>query len=315
MPKKVIIDCDPGIDDAVALCLSLFDPRLEVLGITAVEGNVVAWQSSRNVQAIVDQLDPPRFPRIGTATPTDAAPATDMRHLHGENGLGNIEFPVSQLHHQHPSEKILCDAIRGAPGEVTVICLGPLSNLARAFQRDPGLSRLIDQVIISGGSLDCLGNVTPVAEFNMFFDPNAARAIFRSPTTKIMIPLEVTERVRLNLDLVDQLPDEKSRAGRLLRQLVPFAFRAYRQQLGQESICLQDVITLVAAMHPELFSLQELEGDVETMGELTRGVTVFDRRRNAPNHTALAVATDVDVAAVTDCILRGLAEAGRATAA
>ncbi|MCH5373471.1 MAG: nucleoside hydrolase [Planctomycetes bacterium] len=313
MSKKVVIDCDPGIDDAVALCMALFDPRLEVLGVTAVEGNVSANRASLNVQTVVDQLDPPRYPRLGAATPLEAAPAIDMRHLHGENGLGNVDFAVSQLHHQHPSEKIICDEVRAAPEQVTLVCLGPLSNLARAFQRDPGLPLVVDQIIISGGSMHCLGNVTPVAEFNIFYDPLAARSVFRAPTTKILIPLEITQQVRLNLDLVEQLPDETSRAGRLLRRVVPFAFRAFRQILGQESICLQDVVALVAALHPELFVIQEMEGDVETTGELTRGVTVFDRRGNSPVRSAIGVATEVDVAGVTDCVLRGLAEAGRST--
>jgi inosine-uridine nucleoside N-ribohydrolase len=313
MPKKVIIDCDPGIDDAVALCLALFDPRLEVLGVTAVEGNISAERASLNVQTVIDQLDPPRYPRVGAATPLEAAPALDMRHLHGENGLANVDFAVSQLHHQHPSEKILCDELRAAPEQVTLICMGPLSNLARAFRRDPSLPLLIDQVIISGGTAQCVGNVTPVAEFNMFYDPVSARTVFRSPITKILIPLEVTQQVPFTLDLVEHLPASSTRAGRLLRRLVPFAFRAYRQHLGQESMFLQDAVALVAALHPELFVLREMEGDVETIGELTRGVTVFDRRRYSLTRSTTAVATEVDVAAVTDCILRGLAEAGRAT--
>lgn len=313
MAKKVIIDCDPGIDDAVALCLALFDPRLEVLGVTAVEGNVGAERASLNVQTIVDQLDPPRYPRLGTATPLESAPAADMRQLHGENGLANVAFAVSQLQHQHLSEKIICDEVRAAPEQVTLICLGPLSNLSRAFRRDPGLPLVIDQLIISGGAFHCLGNVTPVAEFNMFYDPLSARAVFRSATTKILIPLEVTQQVRVTLDIVEHLPPETTRAGRLLRRLIPFAFRAYRQHLGQESIFLQDAVALTAALHPELFVLQEVEGDVETTGELTRGVTVFDRRRHSTVRSTTAVATEVDAAAVTDCILRGLAEAGRAT--
>jgi inosine-uridine nucleoside N-ribohydrolase len=291
----------------------LFDPRLEVLGVTAVEGNVSADRASLNVQTVVDQLDPPRYPRLGAATALEPAPAIDMRHLHGDNGLGNADFPVSQLHHQHPSEKILCDEIRSAPEQVTLLCLGPLSNLSRAFQRDPSLAQAIDQVIIAGGSADCRGDVTPLAEFNVFYDPPAARAVFRSLTTKILIPLEITQQVRLNLDLLEQLPDDSTRAGRLLRRVVPFAFRAYRQLLGRENICLQSVVTLAATLHPELFTIQEMEGDVEIAGELTRGVTVFDRRGLHPPSSMMGVAVEVDVAAVTDCILRGLAEAGRAT--
>ena len=313
MAKKVIIDCDPGIDDAVALCLALFDPRLEVLAVTAVEGNVSAQQASQNLQALIDHLDPPRYPRLGTAAASDAAPPLDLRRLHGDNGLAGIALPIAQLHHQHPSEKIICDEVRTAPGQVTILCLGPLTNLARAFQRDPELAMIVDQVILSGGSLRGIGNVTPAAEFNMFHDPLAARAVFRSAATKTLIPLDIAEQVKLTLDLIEQLPGESTRAGHLLRHLIPFAFRAYRQHLGLESIFLQDVVTLTAALHPELFEVEEMAGDVETMGELTKGATIFDRRRLAPGRSNLAVATEVDVVAVKDSVLRGIAEAGKGT--
>jgi len=313
MPRKVIIDCDPGIGDAVALCLALFDPRLEVVAITAVEGNIPAERASRNVQAVIDQLDPPRYPRVGAASAIDAPPEVDTRHLHGDDGLGNAGLAVSRLHHRHPSEKILCDEVRAAPDQVTIICLGPLTNLARAFQRDPELPMLINQVIISGGSIHCAGNVTPAAEFNMFYDPSSARTVFRSPLTKTLIPLEVTEKVRLTLDFVEHLPSETTRAGRLVRRLTSFAFRAHRQHLGQESIHLHDVVALVAALHPELFDTKEMVGDVETVGELTKGATIFDRRSDSFGRANMAVAVDVDVAAIQDCILRGLADAGRCT--
>jgi purine nucleosidase len=313
MAKKLIIDCDPGIDDAVALCLALFDPRLEVLAVTAVEGNISAEQASLNVQVLVDHLDPPRYPRLGTASRADAAPVLDQRRLHGDNGLAGIDLPVAQLHHQHPSEKIICDEVRAAPGQVTILCLGPLTNLARAFQRDPSLALVVDQVIISGGSLRCIGNVTPAAEFNMFHDPLAARAVFRSGATKTLIPLDVAEQVKLTLDIIEQLPAETTRAGRLLRHLIPFAFRAYRQHLGLERIFLQDVVALTAALHPELFEVEEMSGDVETIGELTKGATIFDRRRLAPGRSNLAVATEVDAVAVKDSILRGITDAGKGT--
>lgn len=313
MPRKVIIDCDPGIDDVLAICLALFHPRLDVLAVTAVAGNVPAEQASVNVQTVIEQLDPPRYPRLGAATAVEAAPAVDTRRLHGDDGLANGGFVVSQLHHQRPSEKVLCDEIRAAPEEVTVLCLGPLTNLARAFQRDPSLPGLVDQVIISGGSLSCLGNATPAAEFNMYYDPLSAQRIFNAPVTKTLIPLEVTRQVTFNLDFVDQLPPDTTRAGRLLRRLIPFAFRGYRQHLGLESILLQDVVALTAALHPELFDTEELAGDVETQGQLTKGATIFDRRINAQWRHNMAVATTVEVAAVRDAVLRGLAEAGRCT--
>jgi len=309
MARKVIIDCDPGIDDAVALCLALFEPRLEIIAITATAGNVLAEQASRNVQAVVEQLDPPRFPRLGAAN-DGYIPAADARLIHGADGLGNAEFRVSQLHHPHPSEKLICDAVRSAPDEVTIIALGPLTNIAGAFQRDPELVSMVDRIIMMGGSVSCKGNVTPAAEFNMYCDPISARAVFRSRTTKTLIPLDVTSQVISTLDLIDHFPRESTRAGAFLRRIVPFIFRSYRK-LGSEGVHLHDAVALIAALHPELFETTGMAGDVETSGELTVGATIFDRRLSPSSRPNMNVATSVDVQGVTDCLIRGLDQAGR----
>lgn len=312
MTRKVIIDCDPGIGDAVALCWALFDPRWEVVAVTAAEGNVPARQATRNAQAVIDHLDPPRFPRVGAASPAASAPAVDRR-LNGEDGLGNAGFAVSQLHHRHAADKLIGDAVRNSPDEVTIVCLGPLTNLARAFQRDPALPSIIDRLVIAGGSVATGGNVTAAAEFNVYFDPLSARAVFRSPTTKTVLPLDVTERIAFTLDVLEDLPDETTRAGSLLRRLLPFAFRAQHEALGQESMHLHEAVVLAAALHPELFETTDLYGDVEVSGELTTGATVFDLRSPAPNRPNMEVAIDVDVEAVSTAVLRGWWTAGRAT--
>lgn len=310
MPRKVIIDCDPGIDDAVALCIALFDPRLEVVAVTATEGSVAAEQTTRNVQVVVEQLDPPRFPRIGAAQIASGIPAADAHHINGEDGLGNFGFRVSELHHSHPSDKIICDAVRADPEEVTIIALGPLTNIASAFHRDPELPGLVDQIIMVGGSVNGIGNVSPVAEFNIYCDPDGARAVFRSLTTKTLIPLDVTSQVVFSLDFVDQIPDETTRAGAFLRRIIPHMFRSYRHELGLEGIFLHDAVALTAALNPELFETREMAGDVETRGELTIGSTIFDRRPVPSWRPNMDVATGIDVAAVTDCIIRGLKLAG-----
>ncbi len=310
MPRKVIIDCDPGIDDAVALCLALFDSRLEVLAITASQGNVTAHQASRNVQTIVDQLDPPRFPRIGVAAPPENAPSIDGRAFHGEDGLGNAGFVVSELHQQHPAEKVICDVVRAWPEEVTIVALGPLTNIARALSRDAELASTVGRILMMGGSVQGIGNVTAAAEYNMFYDPQSAREVFRSPTTKTLIPLDVTTQVLLTLDLMSELPEETTRAGAFLRRILPYAFRAFRQNLGFEGIYLNDAVAIMAAIHPELFETQEMAGDVEVRGELTTGATVFDRRHMQGWQANMEVAVGIDVAAVTDGILRGLRDAG-----
>jgi purine nucleosidase len=314
MARKVIIDCDPGIDDAVALTMALFDPRLEVVAVTAVAGNVAADKATVNVQAIIEQLDPPRYPRLGAAAPPDAAPYIDSRHLNGADGLGNAGLVVSQLARQHPSEKLICDEIRAAPEEVTLLCLGPLTNVARVLARDPELLSLVGRIVIMGGSVKCIGNVTACAEFNIYCDPASARTVIRSPTTKTLIPLDVTDQVVWSLDLLNRLPAETSRAGRLLHTILPHLFRTYRQELGLERVQLPDAVAVAAILHPELFQTVELTGDVETSGELTVGATIFDRRPNSPQRADIEVALEVDAAAVADCIVRSLIEAGRQTA-
>lgn len=313
MPRKVIIDCDPGIDDAVALTLALFDPRLDVVAVTATAGNVPADQAGRNIQAVIEQLDPPRFPRLGVGSPLDTSPGVDGRHLHGDDGLGNAGLQVSRLQHQHPSEKILCDEVRAAPEQITILCLGPLTNVARAFQRDPALPGLVGRLILAGGSVHSGGDVTAAAEFNMFYDPESARQVFRSPTTKTLVPLDVTRHLAFNVGFLQELPREFSRAGRFLRKILPHAFRAYHQRLGLESVPLQAVVAWLAAVQPELFRMKEMTCDVETRGELTTGATVFDRRPHASGRADMEVALEVAAHDAHAAICRGLQIAEQAT--
>lgn len=313
MPRKVIIDCDPGIDDAVALCMALFDPRLEVVGVTAVAGNVSAEQATRNVQAIIEQLDPPRYPRLGAASNTDTLAMVDNRQMLGEDGLGNAGLVSSKLARQHPAEKLICDEVRSAPGEITLICLGPLTNIAAAVTREPQLISMLGRLVIMGGAVNGIGNMTASAEYNMYFDPHSARQVFRSPTTKTLIPLDVTTQVTFSLDLLDQLPPETTRAGSLLRKTLPYLFRTFRREMGLEGIHLHDAVALAAVLHPELFTTRELTGDVETAGEITLGATVFDRRSTAHNRGDMEVAVEVDAVGVADCVVRALLDAGRQT--
>ena len=310
MARKVILDIDAGIDDAIAVCLALADPALEVVAITATGGNVAPSQATRNVQTIVEQLDPPRLPRVGAAL-VGSRTAADRRNLHGGDGLGDSDFKVAELHHRHASDKVICDEVRAAPGTVTIIALGPLTNIAAALQRDPDLATIVGHLIITGGAVTAPGNVTAAAEFNIFCNPTAARMVFNSPVTKTLIPLDVTSKVLLTYDMLDQLPDEtSSRTGALLRKILPFAFRSHRQHLGLEGMYVHDAVALAAVVHPELFSTSPMSGDVEVSGELTTGATVFDRRRESGARSNMEVAEDVDVAGVMDYIIRGLTLGG-----
>jgi inosine-uridine nucleoside N-ribohydrolase len=309
MAKKVILDVDPGIDDAVAICLALADPSLEVVAITAVGGNVQPDQATRNVHTIIEQLDPPRWPRLGAAS-SERMLRVDARHLFGTDGFCGAHFPVAELHHQRPSVKVIGDEVRGAPGEVTIIATGPLSNIAAALQQQPDLASLIGGLVILGGTVSGPGNVTPSAEFNVYCDAEAARDVFRSTVPKTLIPVDVTTRILFGFDMLEKLPGENTRTGQFLRKLLPGAFRSYRKQLGIEGIHLHDAIAVVAAIHPEFFTMESLYGDVETDGILTHGTTVFDRRRHPENRANMDVAVEVNAEAVCDCLYAALAAAG-----
>jgi inosine-uridine nucleoside N-ribohydrolase len=289
----------------VALCLALADPSLEVVAVTATGGTVSPEQSTANVQAIVEQLDPPRWPRLGTAS-RDQILRADGRHLFGANGLCGAHFEVAKRHHQHSSVKVICDEVRSSPGDVTIVATGPLTNIASALQQQPDLALMIGHLIMIGGTLGGPGNFTAAAEFNVYCDAEAARAVFHSSVTKTLIPIDLTSRVVLSFDLLEKIPDGDSRSGELLRRILPGAYRAYRQHMGVEGIHLHDAVALIAALQPELFTTERIYGDVETDGSITYGATVFDRRRNPDGRPNMDVAVDMDTSAVTDCIVRRL---------
>ncbi len=310
MSRKVIIDCDLGTDDAVALCLALFSSQIELLAVTACEGCVSSEQANNNLQAVVTQIDPPRYPRLGLAVPTAGAPPVSSTFLYGDDGLGNSNFPVSPLQHLHSADKVMIDLVRAHPGEVTVVCLGPLTNVARALQREPALNGQIHRLIATGGCVQAPGNVTPAADFNFYFDPISARKVLQSRVTMSLIPLDVTSEVVFGLDFLQELPSEETRVGHFLHQVLPPAFRTYRQQLGRETIVLNDAIGVLAVLQPELFKFEEMACDVETSGEITRGATVFDRRVRPEWPLNVEVATAIDADAARQAVSRLLGRAG-----
>ncbi|TWU02516.1 nucleoside hydrolase [Stieleria varia] len=311
MTRKIILDCDPGIDDAVALCMALFDPRLEVLAITATAGTVAADQATSNVASIVGALDPPRYPRFGKATESDRVAISDDIHLNGPDGLAGCCLETTDRQHSTPSEKVIAELLRKYPGEITLVCLGPLTNLARLCERDPGVMRMIDKIVISGGAVTSPGNATAVAERNMYFDAASANAVFASPTTKSLMPLDVTDQVSFGLEILEQLPAKYTRAGQLLHKMLSFAFRTAHQKLGRELIPFHDATALLSVTEPELFQWQEMAGKVETSGELTRGMTVFDQRLRPQWQRNMEVACGVDEVTAKAAIVRALRYAGQ----
>ena len=313
MARKVIIDCDPGIDDAVALIMALFDPRLEVVAVTSCSGTVESDRCTQNILGLLEKLDPPRHPRVGSGSDPEDAPVSDSRFMHGEDGLGNLGLTPVNRQHIMTSEKLIADRLRAAPGDITLLCLGPLTGIARAFQRDPSIIEAVDKIIMVGGSIDCIGDVTAAAEFNMHFDPSSASVVFRSPTTKSLLPLEVSNQVAFDLNILGILPPKYTRAGGILHAMLPHLFRTFRQHRAQESIVLQAVIGVVYLLEPTLFGTEQFSVEVEELGELTRGATIVDRRPFAASRRDLEIVTRVDVDAVRDCVYNGLKFAGQCT--
>ncbi|MFO0012352.1 MAG: nucleoside hydrolase, partial [Planctomycetota bacterium] len=313
MARKVIIDCDPGIDDAIGLIMALFDPRLEVVAVTTCSGTVEAAQAYQNVLALLDKLDPPRLPRLGLGLDPEDAPVNDGRLLHGQDGLGNIGLVRPQRQHLMNSDKLIIDRLKADPEEVSVLCMGPLTGVARAFQRDPSVIGLVDQLILLGGAPSGIGDVTAAAEFNMHFDPASAAHVLHSPTTKTLIPIDVTNQVTFDFNMLSQIPPKHSRAGELLHAMLPQLFRSYRQHRAQESIPLQGAIGVVYLTDPELFQCETHAMEIELLGSITRGATVVDRRPFAVVSRELEVADRVETEAVRDAVYNALKFAGQCT--
>jgi inosine-uridine nucleoside N-ribohydrolase len=247
------------------------------------------------------------------ATSTNDAPAVDTRFLYGEDGLGNAGFETTQRQKPLSADKLIADCIRANPDEITILCLGPLTNLARVFQRDPSLASLIDQILMVGGSLTGQGNITPCAEFNFYFDPTSAQSVIKSRTTKTLIPLNVCQEVAFGFEMMDELPTSETRTGYFLRQILPHMFRAYRQQLGKESVTLNDAVGALALIEPDLFNYESIACDVETEGELTRGVLVTDQRAQPDWRPNASVATGIKNEHIRQFLIDQLTLAGNAS--
>jgi inosine-uridine nucleoside N-ribohydrolase len=307
MARKVILVTDPGLDGAFAAAVALQDPELEVIALAATAGNISADQATRNVQTIVEQIDPPRWPRLG------AAPAVeydvDATKLHGPNGLGGVEFPCARLHHPHPSDKLICDLARQHPKEVVVLLLGPATVMARALDRDTELPALLQRVVILGGTWHEPGDAGPVTEFHFVCDPAAARQVLQCGVPLTLIPLDVSRKIILSPGDLLQLPAEDSPAAAFLRRTVPHGISATAGLYGTEGFYLQDVLGVVAAARPEALTTRAMCADVETRGDLTRGMSVFDTRWGIGGKPNVELATAVDTTAVRKYIAATVGQA------
>jgi len=300
--QKVILIADPGIDTAFAIALALHDPNLDVIGLVASAGNISADQATRNVNILVNQIDVPKWPRIGAALP--ASYEIDGTRLHGPDGLGSVSFPPFSLHQPISGEKLIVELVRANPKEVTIVVLGPCTMLARALDRDAELPGLVDRIVVLGGSWKEPGNAAALSEFHFFCDPQAARQVMQCGAPLTVLPLDVTRKVVYSPTDLLELPSPDSATCQFLRQIVPYGIRASSNLYGIEGFHMKDVLGIAHLVLPGVVTTEHVCLDVETRGELTRGLSVVDTRSvpSGPKNVQLGIG--VDVVGVRDYIYR-----------
>ena len=321
MAKKIILDCDPGIDDALAIAFAVGSPDLDLIGITSVAGNVGIDLTTSNAQRVCEFIGATGIPVTrGSAAPLLRAPI-DARLVHGDSGLGGARLPdpVNRPTGGHAIDYLI-ETIKAAPGEITLVATGPLTNIALAVHREPRLVNLVSDFVIMGGSAS-RGNVTPAAEFNIGADPEAAAVVFRAGWTVTMVGLDVTLQarataaVRARLAPLGPLATELVLPG--LDQYATDADPLAATPLADGAVgsgpasseaadglgpAVHDVVAMAYAASPGLLGCLPARVEVETVGQWTAGMTVTDFAAPAAEQNAL-VATAIDVAGFWDQVL------------
>ena len=295
----------------MAIAVALSDPDVDVVGLTACSGVVDGAQATHNIQAIVDAIDPPKRPRLGHS-PSELdyevwlpGDCIDMSQLHGKTGLGNNPVPTSELHHRHDAAKLMIELARNYPHEITILTLGPLTNVALAIDRAPEILDLLDDVVCQCGPIAVGGDTTAAAEFNVFANPQAANTVLNASFTPTIVPLDVCLEPVLTFEQFTRLKNSThNKVIDFLDKTLPFGFRAHHEQLGLEGFPLREVTALAWLTHSRLFESTDMGVDVETAGEHTRGVTVFERRATRRSRAHIGVLTEVDSQGVVDYLTR-----------
>lgn len=275
MTQKIIIDTDPGVDDAFAVLLAFKSPELEVLGLTTVFGNVAVDTTSLNGLILAD-LAPYKVPVFkGESQPMEFSTDSYAEFVHGDDGFGNINLPASSslLEEQHAVDWMI-DTIKANPHEVTLVALGPLTNLGRLVEQAPEVIPLVKEVVLMGGTVHHTGNVSPVAEANIHNDPHAAERVFAASWNVVMMGLDVTSQMILTPEITARIASNGSKAGDLLHRSSAFYIQFYKESLGIHGCYLHDPATIVYLTHPELFTT--VSGSIISITEgLAIGQTTF----------------------------------------
>jgi inosine-uridine nucleoside N-ribohydrolase len=266
---------DPGHDDAVAIMLACGAPELDLLAITTVAGNVQLEKTTRNALRVLSLIGRPDIPVAAGAAAPLVRPLRTAEDIHGESGLAGPEIPYASFEaDERGALELIADALRGSPEPVTLVPVGPLTNVAQFLRERPELKDRVARVSLMGGSIG-LGNTTPAAEFNVYVDPEAAREVFESGLHITMSGLDVTHQAGAGPAERERLR-ALGRVGDVVAELLEFFAATYESIYGFDAPPLHDAVALAAVAEPALLETRPMRVDVECESELTRGETVCD---------------------------------------
>ncbi len=297
-PRKLLLDCDPGLDDALAILLAHSDPRLELVALTTVGGNVALENTTRNALELREHLGFTGIPVASGAAGPLVRETKNAAEVHGPGGIGDVILPPATLPlDPRNAVDVIIETLRNAPGEIHLVATGPMTNIALALREEPRVAKWAASFVIMGGSFT-RGNTTPAAEFNIYADPEAAAEVFQAGWQVVMVGLDLTLQA-----LVDDAVTERMLAlGTLGRDLVvPLAtFWNDPQDPDWGGQAVHDVCAVAYISRPDLFTSVPARVEVETAGEWTAGMTVTDFRSSIPN---ALVPVKLDVAGFWDYVL------------
>ncbi|MCY4451883.1 MAG: nucleoside hydrolase [Immundisolibacterales bacterium] len=308
--RRIILDCDPGRDDALAIAMALASSaEIEIAGITTVAGNVPLEVTHRNARFLCELCGFPETPvHAGAARPVVGAPVTATRH-HGESGLEGVEVttPVAPVE-SHGAVEFMADTLQaGANGEITIVAVGPLTNVALLALEHPGLVAKVREIVVMGGASQAGGNVTPAAEFNVYADPHAAGIVLDCGRPITIHGLDVTHQVLATPAHVERLADAGGEVARRLAPLLRPAQGSRGERFGPDRSPIHDPCTIAWLLRPELFRTEEVPVACETDGTYTHGATVVDWWGVTGEEPNARWVTEADGEAVLDLLIERIA--------
>ncbi len=296
-PRKLLIDTDPGVDDSMAILFALCSPEVEVVGLSTVFSNTDVKQTTLNALQVLEVAGRPDIPVApGAAAPLVRPFQGGGRQVHGKDGLGDTFLPPPLGHPLDISAaEFIARTVMAQPGEITLVAIGPLTNLALALRLEPRLASAVNQVIIMGGAAFTTGNISPVAEANIYNDPEAASIVFSAGWPLTMVGLDVTMRTVMSRAYLDELAEAHNPLTSFIARIAPFYFNFYRETYNVDGVYTHDPSAIAYAVDPTLFHAKRLPVLVETEGHCA-GQTVPDCRKQWADSTEINVCVDVDSA-------------------